>query len=305
MSAPALKFEEVTRRFGRVTALNRVSLAVEPGTVLGLMGRNAAGKTTALRLAHGILYADGGSIRVLGLDPAKEGMEVRTRVSLLSEEPSLYPWMTVQEIIRFSSALHPNWDPDLAESYRKKLDLNPSARIGTLSRGNKAKAALLLAVSSRPEILLLDDPTASLDPLARREVLEGILEAIPAEGGAVVYASHLVGDIERVADRIALLDEGRLRFADPLDALKKRVKRVTAVFENEIPAKVSLPGLIDSTGDGRLLILTLENPDDGTAEALRSMGARNVSIDALSLEDILVAYLRQGIEPEKEEVRHV
>lgn len=220
MSDHAIVFESVTRRFGRTCALDAVDLTVEPGSVLGLVGRNGAGKTTALRLAHGILFPDAGRIRVLGLDPVRQGLEVRRRASLLSEESALYPWMTVEEILGFAGALHPRWDAALARSLRERLDLEPRARIKTLSRGTRAKVALVLAVACRPEVLFLDDPTAGLDPLVRSEVLQGILEAIPTEGGAVVYASHLVADIDRVADRIAILDHGKLVGIGTMDELR-------------------------------------------------------------------------------------
>ena len=182
MTGPVIEFRDVTRSFGRRRALDRVSLAVQPGEVVALVGRNGAGKTTALRLAHGVLWPDAGTIRVLGFDPVSEGLAVRTRASLLSEESALYPWMTVREILTFGGALAPRWDARLASSLGERLGLEPGAKIRTLSRGTKAKVALVLAVAARPDVLLLDDPTAGLDPLVRREVLEGILEALPGEG---------------------------------------------------------------------------------------------------------------------------
>jgi len=296
MSANAIVFESVTRMFGRTRALDAVDLTVAPGSVLGLVGRNGAGKTTALRLAHGVLFPDTGRIRVLGLDPVRQGSEVRRRASLLSEESSLYPWMTVEEILAFGGALHPCWDAALARALRERLDLDPRAKIKTLSRGTRAKVALVLAVACRPEVLLLDDPTAGLDPLVRGEVLQGILEAIPAEGGAVVYASHLVADIERVADRVAILDQGRIRIDAPLEELKTRVRRAIAVFEGDapLPAKADLPGRIDARADGRVLTIVAEGADGELAAGLRALGAKEVAIEPLPLEEILVAYLREG-----------
>ncbi len=294
MSGPSLVFEKVRRTFGKTVALDGLDLVVEPGTVLGLVGRNGAGKTTALRLAHGILYPDSGRIRVLGFDPVTQGNEVRTRASLLSEESALYPWMRIGDILHFASALHPRWDTALAESFRERLGLDPKAVIKTLSRGTRAKVALVLAVACRPELLLLDDPTAGLDPLVRREVLEGILEAIPGEGGSVVYASHLVHDVERVADRVAILDAGRLRLEGSLDGLKAKVRRARAVFDDAAPADLAIAGRIDARADGRLLTVVAEGANGDLEAALRAAGAKEVTVEPLSLEEILVAFLREG-----------
>ncbi len=294
MSEPALVFERVTRSFGRTVALDDVSLGVQPGTVLGVIGRNGAGKTTALRLAHGVLFPDAGRIRVLGLDPVTSGHEVRTRASLLAEESALYPWMTVAEILRFASAPHPRWDRALAESLRARLDLDPAARIGTLSRGTRAKVSLVLSVACRPEILFLDDPTAGLDPLVRREVLEGILDAVPAEGGTVLYASHLVHDIERVADRVAVMDRGRIRLEGSLDGIKARIRRATAVFDADAPPPWPLPGLIHAAAEGRVLRVVSEGANGDLEAGLRGLGAREVRFETLPLEEILVALLREG-----------
>src|SRR5436190_23088073 len=198
MSEPAVRFEKDTRRIGKTTALDGVVFDVPPGAVLGLIGRNGAGKTAALRLAIGTLWPDTGRIRTLGLDPVTQGLEVRTRVSLLSEESSLYPWMTVTEIVAFAARLHPRWDGAVAARLVQELDLDPTKKIKALSRGTRAKVALVLAVAPRPDLLLLDDPTSGLDPLVRREVLDQILQSVADAGGSVIYASHIVHDVERV-----------------------------------------------------------------------------------------------------------
>jgi len=294
MSEPALSFQGVVRRFGKKIAVNQLSLTVPQGTILGLVGRNGAGKTTALRLAHGMLHSDSGTIRVLGLDPAEDGLAVRSRVGLLSEEGALYPWMTVREVIDFAAALHAGWDPELADSLVGRLGLEENVRVKTLSRGTKAKVALLLAVSCRPELLLLDDPTAGLDPLVRREVLQGVLESVSHEGGAVVYASHLIHDVERVADYVVVLDGGQVRLEGSLDEIKQRVRRATAVFEQDAPQDVSLPGSLDAIAEGRVLTVVAEGPNGELAQALRGLGAKEVQVEPLSLEEILVACLRQG-----------
>jgi ABC-2 type transport system ATP-binding protein len=294
MTVPAVVFENVSRRFGRTVALGGVGFEVAPGSVLGLIGRNGAGKTTALRLAVGTLWPDGGRIRVLGLDPVTRRLEVATRAALLSEESALYPWMTVAEIIRFTAAVHPRWDKALAGRLAVDLDLDPAKRIRELSRGTRAKVALVLAVSARPELLLLDDPTAGLDPLVRREVLDGVLEAVSHEGGAVVYASHLVHDVERVADRVIVLDGGTIRLEGELEDLKARIRRARAVFDGDAPAGDAVPGTIEKLAEGRVLTVTADASDGELEAALRKLGAREIAIESLPLEEILDALLREG-----------
>ena len=194
----------------------------------------------------------------------------------------------------FAAALHPGWDAAMAATLGNRLDLAPEEKIGGLSRGTRAKVALLVAVASRPELLLLDDPTAGLDPLVRREVLQGILEAMSEEGGAVVYASHLVHDIERVADRIAVLERGRLLLEGPVEQLKPDTRRARAVFEDDAPVSPSIDGSIDCGAEGRVLTVVAASPGERLEAELRELGAREVEVEPLDLEEILVAYLRGG-----------
>ena len=293
MSRPALVMEGVTRRFGRKTALDGMDLVVPEGVVLGMLGRNGAGKTTLLRLATGVLWPDSGRIRTLGLDPVADGIAVRRQASLLAEESALYPWMTVAEIVAFAAALQPRWDAALCRDLLAKLDLDPRAKIRTLSRGTRAKVALLLAVAPRPALLLLDDPTSGLDPLVRREVLETLLSTVAGEGGSVLYASHLIGDVERIADRVAFLDRGRLVLEGALDEMKARTARITAVFADAAPRPSMLPGALDVRVEGRVLVVV---SSDATAaeSAVLALGPERLDVEKLPLEEILVAQLRGG-----------
>ena len=293
MSGPTLLLEGVTRRFGRKTAVDRLDLHVPQGVVLGLLGRNGAGKTTLLRLATGVLWPDGGRIRTLGLDPVTQGLQVRARASLLAEESALYPWMTVGQIVSFAAALSTTWDSSLARDLQRRLDLDDKAKIKTLSRGTRAKVSLLLAVASRPALLLLDDPTSGLDPLVRREVLETLLETVVGEGGSVLYASHLIGDVERIADRVAVLDRGRLALEGDLEAMKARTARLTAVFAERAGVPQQIPGALDTRVEGRVLVVVSAEAD-AAETAIRALGPERLEREPLPLEEILVAQLRGG-----------
>ena len=292
MSRVALNFVDVHRHFGKKVALDGVSLTVKAGEVLGMIGRNGAGKTTALRLALGTLHPDSGTIRTLGFDTVSQGMAVRTRVSLLSEESALYEDLTVDEMISFAASLHPRWDDDLSDEFRERLHLDLSPKIKTLSRGDRAKVSLLLAVAARPQLLLLDDPTAGIDPLVRREVLEGILDAIPSEGGSVIYASHLIEDVERVADRVLVLDAGKIVLERAIEQLKHEARRVTAIFENSAPEIVH-DAALGVRRRGRSFDAVALDRIDALAGTLRQAGARDVLVSPASLEDVLIACLRE------------
>ncbi len=302
---PTVSYSNVTRRFGRVTALDQIDLQIEPGTVLGLAGRNAAGKTTLLRLAAGLIWPDQGSVRVFGLNPVTDRERLATRVSLMDEESALYPQMTIGELTRFAARLHPRWDDVLAASVRDRLSLDPKAKIRSLSRGTRAKVALMLAVAPRPDLLMLDDPTSGIDPLVRREILEGVLATIPEEGGVVIWASHLIQDLERVADRIAVIDAGRVIVDESIEALNSQVHRADAVFADEPPAGLKGAGWLRAERDGRVLRVIARCAAQELRTELTHAGAQHVEIANVNLEDLLTEYLRpQADPPVVQEVAH-
>lgn len=220
MSEPIIQITELTRRFDSKTALDSVSLSMPRGAVYGLVGANGAGKTTLIKHILGLLRAQTGSVRVFGLDPVADPVGVLSRIGYLSEENDLPDWMRVDELISYSRAFYPAWDDGYAEELRRSFALEPAAKIRTLSKGQKARAGLLVALSYRPDLLVLDEPSSGLDPIVRRDILGAIIRTIAGEGRTVLFSSHLLEEVEQVADHVTMIDHGRIVLSAPLDAIR-------------------------------------------------------------------------------------
>lgn len=205
-----IEIANVSKTYGEVKALDGVSLVVEPGSITGLLGINGAGKSTLLRMMIGLEDPDHGTIEVLGFDPQREPVPLRLHTGFLPEQKSMYDWMTVDEAIEFVSSFYPNWDSELVETRRLRFDLPSKTKIGALSRGQFARLAFLLATGHRPEVLLLDEPSYGLDPIVRREFLGLIAEIVAEEETTVLLSSHLLSEIERIADHVVILHRGRV-----------------------------------------------------------------------------------------------
>src|SRR5579859_7859829 len=230
------------RRFGTKTVLNDVSLYVPRGTVFGLVGENGAGKTTLIKHVLGLLRAEAGTVRVFGLDPVADPVSVLGRIGYLSEQPDLPGWMRVEELLRFTRAFYPRWDAAYAEQMLKQFALNPAQRVSTLSKGQLAKTGLLAAQAHRPDLLLLDEPSSGLDPLVRRDILEAVIRTVADEGRTVFFSSHLLEEIERVSDHIAMLHQGKIVLCGPLDEIKAQHRRFTLRFDTAQTKPPVVPG---------------------------------------------------------------
>jgi ABC-2 type transport system ATP-binding protein len=221
VSGSVINVSELTRRFGGRTALDSVSVSMPRGAVYGLVGANGAGKTTLIKHILGLLRAESGSVRVFGLDPVADPVAVLSRIGYLSEENDLPPWMRVDELIRYTRAFYPAWDDPYAEELRQAFELEPSAKIRTLSKGQKARAGLLIALAHRPELLVLDEPSSGLDPIVRRDILGAVIRTIADEGRTVLFSSHLLEEVEQVADHVTMINEGRIVLSAPLEAIRE------------------------------------------------------------------------------------
>ena len=221
MSESVVEISELTRRFGDNTALSSVSLSLPRGAVYGLVGANGAGKTTLIKHILGLLRAESGSVRVFGLDPVADPVAVLSRIGYLSEENDLPGWMRVDELIRYSRAFYLGWDDAYARALEQSFALDPSAKIKTLSKGQKARLGLLVALAYRPELLVLDEPSSGLDPIVRRDILGAVIRTIADEGRTVLFSSHLLEEVEQVADHVTMINRGKIVLSDALEVIRE------------------------------------------------------------------------------------
>src|SRR5437870_8043074 len=215
------------------------------GAVYGLVGANGAGKTTLIKHLLGLLRAESGSVRVFGLDPVADPVGVMSRIGYLSEENDLPGWMRVDELIRYSRAFYPAWDDGYADELRQTFALDPAAKITNLSRGQKARAGLLVALAYRPELLVLDEPSSGLDPIVRRDILGAVMRTIAHEGRTVLFSSHLLDEVEEVADHVTMIAGGKIVLSGPLEEIKEshrvdgRVPSLDEIFVSRVGASAA------------------------------------------------------------------
>ena len=293
MSQPVVRIEEVSKRFRRQVALDGVSLEVPSGVVFALLGENGAGKTTSIRIMLGLTEPDAGRAEVLGLDSRTQGQTIRRRVGYVAERPTLYEWMTVDEIGWFTGGFYGN---GFLPSYRKlaeQFELPAGRRIRELSKGMRAKVVLSLAMAHEPELLILDEPTSGLDTLVRRDFLESMVD-VAATGRSVFLSSHQIGEVERVADMVAILREGKLVVVERLDALKREICELTVTLQDGTPRPPSVPGvLLSERQKDRQWQLLVRGASDEQLAALGSHeSVRELQTRSPTLEEIFVAYMQ-------------
>jgi len=282
----------LSRRFGTKTALEQVTLSVERGSVLGLVGENGAGKTTLIKHLLGTLKAQAGSVRVFGLDPVADPVGVLSKVGYLSERRDLPGWMRVDEFLRYTQAFYPKWDEQYAERLLKQFQLDPSQKLGTQSQGQQAKTGLLTALAYRPELLLLDEPSSGLDPVVRRDILEAIIRVVAEEGRSVVFSSHLLEEVERVADQIVMLQRGRVALHGGIAEVRRdHVSAVLAFAEPQAIAP-ALAGALAVAGEGAEWEVLFGGSRRELEHAAAQLGARVIRERTPSLDEILVARVR-------------
>lgn len=288
-SPPLVRLHRVTRRFGKKTALDDLSLTVQRGGVFGLIGGNGAGKTTLIKHVLGLLKAQSGTVEVFGIDPVRNPVGALGRIGYLSEDRDLPAWMRVSELMRYTQAFFPSWDERYAEELRAAFDLDPKAKIKHLSRGQRARAGLLAALAHRPELLILDEPSSGLDPVVRRDILGAIIRTIADEGRTVLFSSHLLDEVERVADRVAIIHQGRILLTAAMEEIKEKHRRMTLRFEHALARAPALVGALATQGAGAEWTYVCSGESVQLRHAAESLGARVVGDTALTLDEIFIS----------------
>ncbi len=288
MNDDAIDLNGVTKRFGKNTVLESVTLRVPKGQTFAFLGRNGAGKTTTIRMMLGLLNPDGGQIRVLGMDPTRQATEIRRNIGFMAEDQVMFGWMTVSEIIAFVAPFYPTWDHHLANRYLQQFELPARTRVRHLSKGQNARLALLLALAHRPELVILDDPTLGLDPIMRKEFVRDVIDHLQGTGATVFFSSHLLYEIEPVADSVAILDRGHIVRPAQTEQLREEVKRLilpAATYET----LGTLPGTLDVKRHGKQVAVVVESVGDALAAIART-GVEPEVVD-LNLDEVFEAYV--------------
>ncbi len=294
----AVVFDSVSKSYSGNRVVDDLCLKIPRGTTFGLLGPNGAGKSTSLKALMGLLGIDEGTIRIFGEDisaihGSPEHLKLRQRIGYVSETHSIYPWMKVGQAIRFAKRFYPTWNDELAADLVDHFELNRNKKVSQLSKGMLAKLSLLLAIAHEPDLLILDEPTSGLDAMAREEFLYGILKADTANERTVIFSSHSIGDVERIADRVGVIRSGKLIVDETVEDMLAGTKRLQAVLKDDATPKWIPDTTIWQTVDRREWQLTVSECDSSVVERLhQSNEVENVQVHDLSLEEIFKDYFR-------------
>jgi ABC-2 type transport system ATP-binding protein len=281
----------LTRYFGARPAVYELNLEVPRGGVFAFLGRNGCGKSTVIRMLLGLLQPTRGSGEILGCDIRRLTPQIRTRIGYLTEEHQLYGWMTVRECEEFQSKFYAKWNEKIFRGVLEHFGLKAEAKVKNLSRGERAGLCLGLTLASDPELLILDDPALGLDPVARRSLVELMIQLTRRSDRTIFFSTHQLDDMERVADCVAVLEQGVLRASCPLDSFRENVRQVQLRFLGTPPKLPKIPGLLRAVRTESAIRIVCVHYDEVVDEILRSLEPAEMEISEIRLEDALISYL--------------
>lgn len=292
--SPIIEIRDLVYSYGRAEAVHGLNLTVSPGRCYGLFGRNGAGKTTTMKCLLNLLRPQKGVVRMFGLDPAKQDVEVKRRLAYVPDYVAFYPWMTVRETLDYLASFRVHWNRDAETSLMQRFQLNPTQKTGALSKGQRTQVALVAAICPEPELLLLDEPTSGLDPIVRREFIETVIGAYQ-EGDpgrrTILVSTHLISEFEGLIDEFTIMDKGRDVLTLEADRARDRYQKIRARFAGPAP-EVSFPGALHLKRNGRELELIANGEGQQIVEQLRALTPESLSSEGLTLEEVFVATLK-------------
>lgn len=293
MSEAAIWTKGLGKSFGAQVAVSELGLNIQPGAVYGFLGRNGAGKTTTMRMLLGLVRPTKGNVTVLGLDPTKETelLSILERVAFVPQRKQLYGWATPAELVWMNKAYFPRWSDEAAEGLAKRLEIPMNLAFKKLSIGNQSKVALLLALAQGAEVLILDEPTAGLDPLMVDEILRTLIEDHVSQGRTIFVSSHHLGEVEQICDWVGILEEGRLLLESRLEEIRQEFRLVIASGEG-LPAAATTD-VISATTDGRFRRYVVARDAEQFAAELRGQGATILEVSPLGLRELFLHLVRK------------
>jgi ABC-2 type transport system ATP-binding protein len=294
-AAPELGIEltGVTRRFGAAVAVNDLTLHIPTGRSFGLIGPNGAGKSTTIKMLLGMLRPQAGTVRVLGIDVFAEPTRMKLRVGYVPEVPLVYRWMRVDELIGFVRAFYPTWSDAECGRLLDLFALSPAKKVKHLSKGMTAKLHLLLALAHEPDVLILDEPMSGLDPVAREEFLDGVVPALCEKRRTLLFSSHTLEDVRRLADTVGILYEGRLVLQRGVDELLSSARRIRAVLREGAAPRQEPAGTLWQRVERREWLLTVTDYTPNVLESLRSQNdVENVEVEGVNLEELFKDFVK-------------
>jgi ABC-2 type transport system ATP-binding protein len=288
---PIIETHGLRKSYPGVDALAGLNLTVPRGAVCGLLGRNGAGKTTTIKVLLGMVRPTAGTASVFGLaaDSEHASVEIRRRATFVSEDRDLYDTMSVGALVRFTRGFYPHWNRDLEKEYLARFELPETRGVKELSRGMRTKLALLLALANGAELLILDEPTAGLDPVSNEELLQLLVSHVARTGLTVLLSTHQLTEVEQIADHVAIIDRGRTILSGALDDIRARYRRVQVVFDGEAPAHAfAAPGVVATRRAGRVLTVLVGDGGERAVEEARTLGPKTVDVLPVTLKEIFL-----------------
>lgn len=292
---PVIDIQNLVRTYGKTDAVNGLNLRVQRGRCYGFFGRNGAGKTTTIKCLLNLLQPTSGSIRVFGVDPGRDEVAVKSRLSYVPDQVAFYPWMTVRDTLNYLASFRQHWNRDIEQQLLKQFGLNPELKSGTLSKGQKTQVALIAAICPEPELLVLDEPTSGLDPIVRRDFIRTVIGAYQESdpgNRTILVSTHLITEFEGLIDEFTIIEQGREVLTLPADAARQRFQKVYARFAGPLPQLELTDALVTRRNGCEIEFVTLDKPE-AVMGRLKNHPMEKLETQALSLEEIFVTTLHE------------